>query len=102
MEAALDRMKDLRVRAGRVRLEDHGKIFNTDLVTALELNSLVELAETALAGGLARQESRGAHYRRDFPERDDANWLKHSMCHFTGEGPRLSYAPVDISRFPPQ
>ncbi len=102
MAAALDHMKELKVRARRVRLEDHGKIFNSDLVTALELNSLVELAETAIAGGLARQESRGAHYRRDFPERDDANWLKHSICHLSVEGPRLTYAPVTISRFPPQ
>jgi succinate dehydrogenase / fumarate reductase flavoprotein subunit len=101
MASALDHMKDLKVRARRVRLEDHGKIFNSDLVTALELNSLVELAETAIAGGLARQESRGAHYRRDFPERDDANWLRHTICHFSVEGPRLSYAPVVISRFPP-
>jgi succinate dehydrogenase / fumarate reductase, flavoprotein subunit len=101
MAAALERMKDLKVRARRVRLEDHGKIFNSDLVTALELLSLVELAETAIAGGLARQESRGAHYRRDFPQRDDANWLKHSVCHISVDGPRLSYAPVMLSRFPP-
>jgi succinate dehydrogenase / fumarate reductase flavoprotein subunit len=101
MTAALDHMKDLKLRARRVRLEDHGKIFNTDLMTALELSSLVELAETAVAGGFARQESRGAHYRRDFPDRDDANWLKHSICHFTAEGPRLSYTPVMLTRFPP-
>ena len=94
-------MKNLKARASRVRLDDHGKIFNTDLVTALELGSLVELGESMIAGALAREESRGAHYRIDFPTRDDVLWLKHSVCHFTPDGPRLSYAPVVISRFPP-
>ncbi len=101
MAAALDHMKELKARARHVRLEDHGKIFNSDLMTALELHALVELAETAIAGGLARQESRGAHYRRDFPERDDTNWLKHSVSQISLEGPRLSDAPVMLTRFPP-
>jgi succinate dehydrogenase / fumarate reductase flavoprotein subunit len=101
MAEALRLMKNLKARASRVRLDDHGKIFNTDLVTALELGSLVELGESMLAGALAREESRGAHYRADFPKRDDVNWLKHSISHITPEGPRLSYAPVMISKFPP-
>jgi succinate dehydrogenase / fumarate reductase, flavoprotein subunit len=101
MAEASRHMKNLKARASRVRLDDHGKIFNTDLVTALELGSLVELGETMIAGALAREESRGAHYRADFPTRDDGHWLKHSLCHFTPDGPRLSYAPVVISRFPP-
>jgi succinate dehydrogenase / fumarate reductase flavoprotein subunit len=101
MAQALRLMKNLKARASRVRLDDHGKIFNTDLVTALELGSLVELGESMLAGALAREESRGAHYRADFPTRDDVHWLKHSIAHFTPEGPHLSYAPVVISKFPP-
>ena len=101
MAEALAQVKSLKTRAGRVRLDDRGKIFNTDLVTALELGSLVELAETVIAGALARQESRGAHYRSDFANRDDANWLKHSICHYARGGPRLSYAPVTITQFPP-
>ena len=101
MAEALRLMKNLKARASRVRLDDHGKIFNTDLVTALELGSLVELGESMIAGALAREESRGAHYRADFPTRDDVHWLKHSICHFTPEGPRLSFAPVVISKFPP-
>ncbi|MEP6600564.1 MAG: succinate dehydrogenase/fumarate reductase flavoprotein subunit, partial [Nitrospirota bacterium] len=67
-----------------------------------ELGSLVELAQTVIAGALARQESRGAHYRLDFPKRDDVNWLKHSICHASAEGPRLTYSPLVISRFPPK
>ena len=101
MAEALRLMKNLKARASRVRLDDHGKIFNTDLVTALELGSLVELGESMIAGALAREESRGAHYRADFPTRDDVHWLKHSICHFAPEGPRLSFAPVVISKFPP-
>jgi succinate dehydrogenase / fumarate reductase flavoprotein subunit len=102
MAEALVQVKRLKARAERVRLDDRGKIFNTDLVTALELRSLVELAETVIAGALARQESRGAHYRLDFPKRDDINWLKHSVCHVGAEGPHLTYSPVVISRFPPK
>jgi succinate dehydrogenase / fumarate reductase flavoprotein subunit len=101
MAEALESVKALKVRAARVRLEDTGRIFNTDLITALELGSLVELAETVVVGALAREESRGAHYRADFPRRDDANWLKHTLCHRTPDGPRLDYAPVTITRFPP-
>ncbi|MEK6603276.1 MAG: succinate dehydrogenase/fumarate reductase flavoprotein subunit, partial [Nitrospirota bacterium] len=73
----------------------------TDLISALELGSLVELAGTVVAGALAREESRGAHYRSDFPERDDVRWLAHQLCHHTSDGPRLESAPVTITRFPP-
>jgi succinate dehydrogenase / fumarate reductase flavoprotein subunit len=101
MTEALDTVKTLKGRAERVRMEDKGRVFNTDLITALELGSLVELAETVVAGALARQESRGAQYRSDFPRRDDTNWLRHTLCHYTPDGPRLSYAPVTITKFPP-
>ncbi len=101
MAEALAAVQALKVRAERVRLEDKGRVFNTDLVTALELGSLVELAETVVAGALARQESRGAQYRSDFPRRDDTHWLRHTLCHCTPDGPRLDYAPVTITKFPP-
>ncbi len=99
---ALQIIQDLKVRASRVWLQDHGKIFNTDLIQALELRSLVEIAETIVAGALAREESRGAHYRSDFPKRDDENWLKHTLAYWTPDGPSLRYAPVTITRFPPK
>src|SRR5205823_14920694 len=101
MAEALVHVKRLKARAEQVRLDDHGKIFNTDLVTALELGSLVELAETVIVGALAREESRGAHYRSDFPKRDDAQWLKHTICRYSEQGPKLEYGPVTITRFPP-
>ncbi|MCH7567183.1 MAG: FAD-binding protein, partial [Nitrospirae bacterium] len=102
MGQALRIIQDLKVRASRVWLQDHGKIFNTDLIQALELRSLVEIAETIVAGALAREESRGAHYRSDFPRRDDQNWLKHTLAYWTPDGPSLRYAPVTITRFPPK
>src|SRR2546422_278141 len=101
MTEALAAVQALKAGAARVRLDDHGPGFNTDLIHALELGSLVELAETVVAGALAREESRGAHYRADFPKRDDANWLKHTLCYYTASGPRLAYTPVTITRFPP-
>jgi succinate dehydrogenase / fumarate reductase flavoprotein subunit len=101
MAEALSLVQALKVRAERVRLKDNSRTFNTDLISALELGSLVELAETVVAGALAREESRGAHYRSDFPKRDDARWLTHQLCHHTPDGPRLESAPVTVTRFPP-
>jgi succinate dehydrogenase / fumarate reductase flavoprotein subunit len=100
MTEALAAVQAIKARAARVRLDDRGSVFNTDLITALELGSLVDLAETVVAGALARKESRGAHYRADFPKRDDANWLKHTLCYYTAGGARLENAPVTITRFP--
>ena len=101
MAEALSSVRALRVRAERVRVEDKGRAFNTDLIAALELGSLVELAEIVVAGALAREESRGAHYRSDFPRRDDQNWFKHQLFRYTPAGPRLEAAPVTITRFHP-
>ncbi len=101
MVAARSLVHALTVRAKRVRLEDTSRTFNTDLISALELGSLVELAETVVAGASAREESRGAHYRSDFPKRDDARWLMHTVCRRTPDGPRLEHTPVTITRFPP-
>ncbi|MEK6618683.1 MAG: FAD-binding protein [Nitrospirota bacterium] len=102
MTEAFEKVRELKARAAHVFLQDRGKIFNTDLIQALELHSLLEVAETIVAGALAREESRGAHYRSDFLRRDDANWLKHTLTYRTLDGPSLRYAPVTITRFPPK
>ena len=102
MADARDKLRELKSRAARVYLHDTGKVFNTDLIQALELHSLLEIAETIVAGALAREESRGAHYRSDFPKRDDAHWLKHTLAYRTPDGPSLKFAPVTITRFPPK
>ena len=102
MAEAADVVRKLRSRAAHVMLHDHGRVFNSDLIQALELDALLDVAETIVAGALAREESRGAHYRSDFPARDDVHWLKHTVAHRTPDGARLSHAPVTITRFPPQ
>ncbi len=102
MREAAEKVRELKARAMHLSLQDKGKVFNSELIQSLELFSLLDLAEAIVSGGLARQESRGAHYRSDFPQRDDVNWLKHTLAYRTPDGPRLEYAPVAITRFPPK
>jgi succinate dehydrogenase / fumarate reductase, flavoprotein subunit len=99
MSAAISALTALSRRAVSVTVQDKGLVFNTDLVQAFELQCLLDVAETIVASALAREESRGAHYRSDFPKRDDANWLKHTLATRTPDGPVLKYAPVSITRF---
>jgi succinate dehydrogenase / fumarate reductase flavoprotein subunit len=68
----------------------------------LELEGMLSLAEVIAKGALAREESRGSHSRRDFKERDDATWLKHTMATFTPEGAKLNYSPVTITKYQPE
>ena len=102
MTEAGEKVRELKSRASYVLLQDRGQVFNTDLIQALELQALLEVAEAIVAAALAREESRGAHYRSDFPRRDDANWLKHTLAYRTPECPSLRYAPVTITRFQPK
>jgi succinate dehydrogenase / fumarate reductase flavoprotein subunit len=102
MTTAGSKVRELRQRAAAVTVQDKGRVFNTDLIQALELQCLVELAETIVAGALAREESRGAHYRSDFPVRNDAAWLRHTVAQRTSGGVSLSYAPVTVTRFQPK
>ena len=83
---------------------DKSRRFNTDLLSGLETEHLVTFSEVVVAGALARPESRGAHSRTDYPERDDENWLKHTVAHKDEGGPRFSYKNVNIDydRYPPQ
>lgn len=102
MREALTRIRELKSCAPHVLVQDKGRIFNTDLIQALELDCLMDIADTIVSGALAREESRGAHYRGDFPKRDDAVWLKHTLVHRTPDGPVLSYSPVTVTRFVPK
>ena len=101
MSAAISALTALTHRAASVMVQDKGLVFNTDLVHAFELQSLLDVAETIVTSALARQESRGAHYRSDFPVRDNQHWLTHSLIRPTPEGTALTYKPVTITRFPP-
>ncbi|MDQ2714636.1 MAG: succinate dehydrogenase flavoprotein subunit [Chloroflexota bacterium] len=78
---ALDTLDALQDAYRKVELQDKGKLFNTEMVEALELGFLLDCAEATIHGALARTESRGAHYRLDYPDRDDANWLKHTLAY---------------------
>jgi succinate dehydrogenase / fumarate reductase flavoprotein subunit len=95
-------IRALRERYSRVRVQDKGRVFNTDLLEARELGYLLDCAEAATTSALARTESRGAHSREDFPDRDDDSWLKHSLVTRTEGGPELSYKPVTITTFQPK
>jgi len=93
----------LRDRFEKIKIEDSSRTFNTELTAALELDFMLEVSETIAYSALAREESRGAHSRRDFPERDDARWLKHTLAFRTGSAePKLEYTDVRITNFKPQ
>lgn len=102
MSQALDTVSALKERYRKVSVQDKGRVFNTNLMFALELGFMLDCAEAIAVSALARQESRGAHYRLDFPERNDEAWLKHSLAYDTREGPRIDYSPVTITRWPPE
>lgn len=102
MATARSKVRELQQRAAAVTVQDKGRVFNTDLIQALELQCLVELAETIVAGAFAREESRGAHYRSDFPARNDDAWLRHTLTRRTAGGVNVSYAPVTVTRFHPK
>ncbi len=104
LKRALADIKELQERFQHIQLDDRGKRFNTDLLGALEVEHMLDFSEVIVASALNRTESRGSHYRTDFPKRDDENWLKHTLVCRTPDGPRLAYKPVKIywDRYPPQ
>ncbi len=103
LEKLTQQLGALRDRFERIKIEDSSRTFNTELTAALELDFMIEVSETIAYSALAREESRGAHARRDFPERDDGRWLKHTVA-FRADGgaPRLEYRDVTITNFKPQ
>jgi len=103
LEKLTKQLGALRDRFGRIKIEDSSRTFNTELMAALELDYMLEVADVIAYSALAREESRGAHARRDFPERDDERFLKHTIAHRTDElAPRLEYRDVRITNFKPQ
>ncbi|HLH74254.1 MAG TPA: succinate dehydrogenase flavoprotein subunit [Chloroflexota bacterium] len=98
----LSRVEQLRERFSRTRPQDQGDCFNTDLLETLEIGYLIDISHALAASALARTESRGAHYREDYPERDDKHWLKHSLAYWRDGRIELRYKPVSITRFEPK
>jgi len=102
MSEAVDKIGRMKDRYREVRLDDRGKVFNTDLLEAWELGCLLDIAEVTAVAALNRTESRGAHAREDYRERDDQRWLKHSLAYLDGGKISLRYKPVTITKWQPQ
>ena len=101
LTALRDKLRELRERYRQVKSEDGGMRYNTELLEVIELGCLLDLAEVLVEGALARQESRGGHYREDFPKRDDVHWLKHTLAYHGPKGIELRFKPVVITKFQP-
>lgn len=97
-----EKLVELQTKFKKVSVQDKNDSYNTDVMEAYELGFLLDLAEALVISAETRTESRGAHCREDFPNRDDANWLKHTFAFKTGKGIRLEYKPVTITKFQPK
>ena len=105
LAAGVEKILDLEQRVQRIAIKDKSRVFNTARVEALELDNVIETAKATIVSAAARRESRGAQARSDFPERDDVNWLKHTL--WFRDGNRLEYKPVNlrpvsVDAFPPK
>jgi succinate dehydrogenase / fumarate reductase flavoprotein subunit len=96
-----EHLEGLRRRYDRVWVQDGSRSYNTDLLETVELGFLLDLAEALVVSARARTESRGGHFREDFPKRDDETWLRHSLAWKAGDGVKLDYKPVTITRYQP-
>src|SRR5438132_8476418 len=102
LKSVLATIEELKDRYEHARIDDKGSTFNLDLTEALELGYLIDLAESLVIGAMARTESRGGHFRDDFPTRDDTNWLKHTLVRRADDGKvTLDYKPVQLGRYEP-
>ena len=102
MRSGLQQLQQLQQQYAQIYLDDKGSCWNTEIVEALEMRNLMIVAQLILTSALNRQESRGAHFREDYSERDDRNFLKHTMAYYSPAGIDLQYRPVTITMFEPQ
>ena len=101
LKETCNKVSELKERFANITLDDHSLTFNTELTAALELECMLDVAETVVYSALARTESRGSHQRTDYPKRDDDKFLAHSLAHRTDGPPRIEYLDVVITRWPP-
>ena len=102
LEEAKRTVTALKDKFQSVTVDDKGKTFNTDLIHTIETGYLLDLADCMVTGAIARHESRGAHSRTDFTERDDENWMKHTLAYLDDGEIRLDYSPVTMTKYEPQ
>jgi succinate dehydrogenase / fumarate reductase flavoprotein subunit len=102
IQEAIEIVARLREEAKTAYIDDHGSVFNQDLLGAIELGFMLDNAESTCLAALERKESRGAQYRTDFPERNDEEWLKHIDLVKTDDGPEISYSEVTITQWQPE
>ncbi|RZD14836.1 MAG: FAD-binding protein [Candidatus Acidulodesulfobacterium ferriphilum] len=103
MKKAVKKIEELKERAKNIGVDDKSKLFNTDIVEAFEFSNILLIAEVIANGAILRKESRGAHYRNDYPERDDENWLKHTLATLGDNGNiKFDFSEVSITKFKPQ
>ena len=103
LEEAYTKVKDLKERYKNVAIQDgSSRRYNPGLMNVLELRGMLDMAEMIVAGAIPREECRGAHWRLDFPGRDDKNWLKHTIAEYSPEGPKFSYTDVEITDYEPK
>jgi fumarate reductase flavoprotein subunit len=99
---AVEKLQELRDRFEHLGLDDQSRTFNTERVAAIELSFMLDVADAIIRSALGRKESRGAHQRTDFPQRDDERFLAHTLIYRQPDGSsRVEYAPVTITRWPP-
>lgn len=102
LEEAKTKLKQLKAKLGRLRPVAGCRVYNLDLIRALELGEMLELSEVIVASALEREESRGSHVRLDFPKRDDVRFLKHTLAYRTQDGPRIEFSDVKITKYQPE
>jgi succinate dehydrogenase / fumarate reductase flavoprotein subunit len=103
LEEAYTKVKDLKDRYKNVAIQNGAsRRYNPGLMNVLELRGMLDMAELIVAGAIPREECRGAHWRLDFPGRDDENWLKHTIAEYSPEGPKFSYTDVEITDYEPK
>jgi succinate dehydrogenase / fumarate reductase, flavoprotein subunit len=102
MQAGISELKNIQAQYQRVRVDDKGKVWNSELIEALEISSLMRIGEMILTSALGRKESRGSHFREDYPNRDDSQFLQHTLVSHDGDATQIAYMPVNLGMFEPK